>query len=457
MFESLSDRLNGAFTRLQGKGRLDEADIDEAMKEVRRALLEADVNFKVVRQFVDKVKEKAMGQEVLKSLTPAQMVVGIVHDQLIELLGEASKLEMSKTPPTIIMMVGLQGSGKTTTAAKLALQLRKAGQNPLLVAADVYRPAAIQQLQTLGKQLNVPVYAEPPGTNPVNIAVNGVRQAQTQNNNTVILDTAGRLHIDEVMMQEVANIKSRLHPTEVLLVVDAMTGQDAVRAASEFNEKVGITGLIMTKMDGDTRGGAALSVREVTGVPIKFMGTGEKPDALEPFYPDRLASRILGMGDVLTLIEKAQQDYDADQAKALEKKMRTATFDLDDFLNQLQQVKKLGPLEQVLQMIPGVGQAMRQQQVSVNEDDLKQIEGIIRSMTPKERHSPDMIDSSRRRRIAKGSGTTTQDVNALLNQFKQMQKMMKMITGGGGLKGGGGPKTGKGKQRMVRNMRQWMQ
>ncbi len=457
MFESLSDRLNGAFTRLQGKGRLDEADIDEAMKEVRRALLEADVNFKVVRQFVDKVKEKAMGQEVLKSLTPAQMVVGIVHDQLIELLGEASRLEMSKTPPTIIMMVGLQGSGKTTTAAKLALQLRKAGQNPLLVAADVYRPAAIQQLQTLGKQLNVPVYAEPPGTDPVNIAVNGVRQAQAQNNNTVILDTAGRLHIDEVMMQEVANIKSRLHPTEVLLVVDAMTGQDAVRAASEFNEKVGITGLIMTKMDGDTRGGAALSVREVTGVPIKFMGTGEKPDALEPFYPDRLASRILGMGDVLTLIEKAQQDYDADQAKALEKKMRTATFDLDDFLNQLQQVKKLGPLEQVLQMIPGVGQAMRQQQVSVNEDDLKQIEGIIRSMTPKERHSPDMIDSSRRRRIAKGSGTTTQDVNALLNQFKQMQKMMKMITGGGGLKGGGGPKAGKGKQRMVRNMRQWMQ
>jgi len=456
MFESLSDRLNGAFTKLQGKGRLDEADIDEAMKEVRRALLEADVNFKVVRQFVDKVKEKAMGQEVLKSLTPAQMVVGIVHDQLIELLGEASKLEMASTPPTVIMMVGLQGSGKTTTAAKLALQLRKAGQNPLLVAADVYRPAAIQQLQSLGKQLNVPVYAEPPGANPVNIAANGVQQAKMQNNNTVIVDTAGRLHIDEVMMQEVANITSRLHPNEVLLVVDAMTGQDAVRAASEFNEKVGITGLIMTKMDGDTRGGAALSVREVTGVPIKFMGTGEKPDALEPFYPDRLASRILGMGDVLTLIEKAQQDYDADQAKAMEKKLRTATFDLEDFLGQLQQVKKLGPLEQVLQMIPGVGQAMRQQDVNVSEDDLKQIEGIIRSMTPKERHNPQIIDSSRRRRIAKGSGTTTQDVNALLNQFKQMQKMMKMITGGG-MQGGGGSKPGKGKHRMVRNMRQWMQ
>ncbi|MEO8288763.1 MAG: signal recognition particle protein [Chloroflexota bacterium] len=457
MFESLSDRLNGAFTRLQGKGRLDEADIDEAMKEVRRALLEADVNFKVVRAFVDKVKENAMGQEVLKSLTPAQMVVGIVHDQLIELLGDASRLEMAKQGPTIIMMVGLQGSGKTTTASKLALQLRRSGQNPLLVAADVYRPAAIQQLQTLGKQLNVPVYAEPLGADPVDIAVNGVRQAQTQNNNTVIIDTAGRLHIDEVMMQEVANIKSRLHPTEVLLVVDAMTGQDAVRAASEFNEKVGITGLILTKMDGDTRGGAALSVREVTGVPIKFMGTGEKPDALEPFYPDRLASRILGMGDVMTLIEKAQQEYSEEEAKAMEKKLRTATFDLEDFLNQLQQVKKLGPLEQVLQMIPGVGQAMRNQQVNVNEDDLKQIEGIIRSMTPKERHNPESIDSSRRRRIAKGSGTTTQDVNALLNQFKQMQKMMKMITGGGSPKGGGGAKTGKGKQRMVKNMRQWMQ
>src|SRR5438552_2675616 len=452
MFESLSDRLNAAFTRLSGKGRLDEADIDEAMKEVRRALLEADVNFKVVKTFVDKVREKAVGQEVLKSLTPAQQVVAIVHEQLIELLGEQARLEMAKTPPTVIMLVGLQGSGKTTTAAKLALQLRKAGQTPLIVAADVYRPAAVHQLQTLGKQLNIPVYAEPPGSDPVNISANAVRQAQTSNNSIVILDTAGRLHIDEAMMREVATIRGRLNPNETLLVVDAMTGQDAVRAASEFNEKVGLTGLIMTKMDGDSRGGAALSVREVTGVPIKFMGTGEKTDAFEPFYPDRLASRILGMGDVLTLIEKAQAEYDVDQAKAMEKKLRTATFDLDDFLSQLQQVKKLGPLEQVMQMIPGMGQAMRQQQVELREDDLRHIEAIIRSMTLMERRRPEIIDSSRRRRIAKGSGTTTQDVNALLNQFKQMQKMMKAFTGGGG-----NGKGLKGKRRAINNMRQWMQ
>ncbi len=453
MFESLSDRLNTAFTRLSSKGRLDEADIDEAMKEVRRALLEADVNFKVVKTFVEHVRERAIGQEVLKSLTPAQQVVSIVHEQLIELLGEAARLESSKTPPTVIMMVGLQGSGKTTTAAKLALQLRRTGQNPLLVAADMYRPAAVQQLQTLGKQLNIPVYSEPQGADPINIAINGVRQGQIGNHTTVILDTAGRLHIDEVMMNEVATIKARLNPTEILLVVDAMTGQDAVRAASEFNEKVGVTGLILTKMDGDTRGGAALSVREVTGVPIKFIGTGEKTDALEPFYPDRVASRILGMGDVLTLIEKAQAEYDVESAKAMEKKLRTATFDLEDFLGQLQQVKRLGPLEQVLGMIPGLGQAMRQQQVSVKEGDFSQIEAIIRSMTPMERHKPDVIDSSRRRRIARGSGTTVQEVNGLLSQFKQMQKMMKMMTGGGG----GGGKGGKGKRRMMGNLRNMMQ
>jgi signal recognition particle subunit SRP54 len=453
MFDNLTDRLNSAFSRLQGKGRLDEADIDEAMKEVRRALLEADVNFKVVKNFVDKVKERAIGQEVMRSLTPAQAVVGIVHEQLVALLGEASRLQMSSTPPTVIMIVGLQGSGKTTTAAKLALQLRKAGQNPLLVAADVYRPAAIAQLQQLGKQLNVPVYAEPPGADPVNIAVNGVRQAQMQSHTPVIIDTAGRLHIDEVMMHEVATIKARLNPSEVLLVVDAMTGQDAVRAASEFNEQIGVTGLIMTKMDGDTRGGAALSVREVTGVPIKFIGTGEKPDALEPFYPDRLASRILGMGDVMTLIERAQEEYSEEQAKAMEKKLRTATFNLEDFLGQLQQIKKLGPLEQVLGMIPGIGQAMRQQQVSIDEGDLRHIEAMIRSMTPDERYNPDIIDTSRRRRIARGSGTTTQEVNGLLKQFKEMQKMMKMLTGGGGPNTKG---VGKGKLRMMRNMRGMM-
>ncbi|HEX8230006.1 MAG TPA: signal recognition particle protein [Chloroflexia bacterium] len=444
MFESLSDRLNGAFQRLSSKGRLDEADIDEAMKEVRRALLEADVNFKVVKTFVDKVRERAMGQEVLKSLTPAQMVVGIVHEQLIELLGEPTKVELSRTPPSVVMLVGLQGSGKTTTAAKLALQMRRAGQNPLLVAADMYRPAAVHQLITLGKQLNVPVYSEPQGADPINIANNGVRHAQANNHSVVILDTAGRLHIDEMMMQEVATIKGRLNPTEVLLVVDAMTGQDAVRAASEFNEKVGVTGLIMTKMDGDTRGGAALSVREVTGVPIKFIGTGEKTDALEPFYPDRVASRILGMGDILTLVERAQSEYDEEQAKAMEKKLRTATFNLEDFLNQLQQVKRLGPLDQVLGMIPGLGQAMRQQKVEVKEDDLKHIEAIIRSMTPKERQNPDVIDSSRRRRIARGSGTTVQDVNALINQFRQMQKMMKSLTGGMKMKGGKGKRRGMG-------------
>jgi signal recognition particle subunit SRP54 len=317
----------------------------------------------------------------------------------------------------------------------------------------MYRPAAVQQLQTLGKQLNIAVYSEPQGANPINIAINGVRQGQIGNHNTVILDTAGRLHIDEMMMNEVATIKSRLNPTEILLVVDAMTGQDAVRAASEFNEKIGVTGLILTKMDGDTRGGAALSVREVTGVPIKFIGTGEKTDALEPFYPDRVASRILGMGDVLTLIEKAQAEYDVDQAKAMEKKLRTATFDLEDFLGQLQQVKRLGPLEQILGMIPGLGQAMRQQDVSLKEGDLSQIEAIIRSMTPMERHRPEVIDSSRRRRIARGSGTTVQEVNGLLNQFKQMQKMMKMMTGGGG----GGGKGGKGKRRMIANLRNMMQ
>jgi signal recognition particle subunit SRP54 len=342
------------------------------------------------------------------------------------------------------MLVGLQGSGKTTTAAKLALQMRRAGQNPLLVAADMYRPAAVHQLITLGKQLNVPVYSEPQGADPINIANNGVRHAQANNHSVVILDTAGRLHIDEMMMQEVATIKGRLNPTEVLLVVDAMTGQDAVRAASEFNEKVGVTGLIMTKMDGDTRGGAALSVREVTGVPIKFIGTGEKTDALEPFYPDRVASRILGMGDILTLVERAQSEYDEEQAKAMEKKLRTATFNLEDFLNQLQQVKRLGPLDQVLGMIPGLGQAMRQQKVEVKEDDLKHIEAIIRSMTPKERQNPDVIDSSRRRRIARGSGTTVQDVNALINQFRQMQKMMKSLTGGMKMKGGKGKRRGMG-------------
>ena len=429
MFETLSDRLNTAFQRMSSKGRLDEADVDEALKEVRRALLESDVNFKVVKDFVARVREQAIGQDVLRSLTPAQMVVKIVHDELINLLGEAVPLGRAKQAPTIYMLVGLQGSGKTTTVAKLGLQLKRNNLSPLLVAADVYRPAAIHQLETLGKQLNIPVYSEGTKANPVNIAQNALNRAAELRSQTIILDTAGRLHIDETMMGELVQIKERLQPTEVLLVVDAMTGQDAVRVAETFNEQVGITGVVLTKVDGDARGGAALSVRTVTGVPIKLMGTGEKTDALEPFFPDRLASRILGMGDVMTLIERAQSEYDMDQAKAMEKKLRTATFDLDDFLNQLQMVKRLGPLQQVMEMIPGMGAAMRQSDVTVEEDDLKHIEAIIRSMTPKERHQPQIIDSSRRRRIARGSGVTTQEVNMLLNQFKQMQKMMKQLGG----------------------------
>ncbi len=429
MFETLSDRLNATFQRMSSKGRLDEADVDEALKEVRRALLESDVNFKVVKDFVGRVREKAIGQDVMRSLTPAQMVVKIVHDELIDLLGEAVPLGRAKQAPTIYMLVGLQGSGKTTTVAKLGLQLKRNNLSPLLVAADVYRPAAIHQLETLGKQLNIPVYSEGTKANPVNIAQNALNRAAELRSQTIILDTAGRLHIDETMMGELVQIKERVQPTEVLLVVDAMTGQDAVRVAETFNEQVGITGVVLTKVDGDARGGAALSVRTVTGVPIKLMGTGEKTDALEPFFPDRLASRILGMGDVMTLIERAQSEYDMDQAKAMEKKLRTATFDLDDFLNQLQMVKRLGPLQQVMEMIPCMGAAMRQSDVTVQEDDLKHIEAIIRSMTPKERHQPQIIDSSRRRRIAHGSCVTTQEVNMLLNQFKQMQKMMKQLGG----------------------------
>ncbi|MDQ2806450.1 MAG: signal recognition particle protein [Chloroflexota bacterium] len=448
MFETLSDRLQGAFQRLSSKGRLDEADVDEALKEVRRALLESDVNFKVVKDFVARVREKAVGQDVAHSLTPAQMVLKIVHDELIELLGEAAPLARSGKPPTIYMLVGLQGSGKTTTVAKLGLQLKRAGHSPLLVAADVYRPAAIHQLETLGKQLGIPVYSEGTAVSPVTICANAVAKAAELHAGTVILDTAGRLHIDEALMGELVQIKQQLQPTEVLLVVDSMTGQDAVRVAESFNEQVGITGVVLTKVDGDARGGAALSVRSVTGVPIKLMGTGEKPDALEPFYPDRLAQRILGMGDVLTLIERAQEEYDEDSAKAMEKKIRTATFDLDDFLSQLQMVKKLGPLQQIMEMIPGMGAAMRQHDVKVEDDDLKHIEAIIRSMTGKERRRPDVIDSSRRRRIAKGSGTTTQEVNMLLNQFKQMQKMMKQMGGWNGK--GKPPKALRGMMNMFR-------
>ena len=438
MFDQLTAKLDAVFQRLSGKGSLTERDIDEALREVRLALLEADVNFRVVRDFLAKVKEKAIGSDTLHSLTPGQQVVKIVNEELVSLLGEGqSRLALASTPPTLIMLVGLQGSGKTTTAAKLALHLRTNGQKPLLVAADIYRPAAVQQLVALGKQLTIPVYEEGTSANPRDIAKNGLQRAKTQGDTVVICDTAGRLHIDDDMMTEVSDIKAQLAPHEVLMVVDSMTGQDAVRAAGDFHQRVGLTGLILSKMDGDARGGAALSARAVTGVPIKFIGTGEKPDALEPFYPDRVASRILGMGDVLTLIEKAQTVVQTDQSAAWEKKLRTASFTLEDFMEQIQQVKQMGPLSQLMEMIPGINKvAKNMPKGAIDDNQFKHVEAIINSMTLRERRYPDTIDGSRRRRIAKGSGTTPADVNQLLNQFRQMQKMFKqygnMLSGQGG-------------------------
>ena len=442
MFESLSDKLNTVFTRLGRKGRLGQEDVDEALKQVRMALLEADVNFKVVRSFVAAVREKAVGEDVLKGLNPAQQVVKIVHDQLVEMLGtEAQRLGTAPSPPTVVMLVGLQGSGKTTTAGKLALQLRKSGSRPLMVACDPYRPAAIRQLQTLGKQLDIPVLTDE-RKKPPELAQGSIREAQTAGLNYVLLDTAGRLHIDDDLMRELQEIKRRTNPAEVLFVADAMTGQDAVRVAEAFNQQVGITGVILTKMDGDARGGAALSLRSVTGVPIKYVGVGEKLDALEPFHPDRIASRILGMGDVLTLIERAQEAVDQEQARELEKKLRSAKFDLEDFLGQLQQVKKMGPLDQILKMIPGVSAQLKGQQLPSFEDkQFKRIEAIIQSMTQEERRNPEIIGGSRKKRIARGSGTTTSDVNQLLNQFRQMQKMLKQLgrmPAGSGMLGAGG-------------------
>ncbi|MCL5074234.1 MAG: signal recognition particle protein [Chloroflexi bacterium] len=430
MFENLTDRLQAIFKRLRGRGLLTERDVDEALREIRLALLEADVNFRVVKQFVTHVRERAVGAEVMQSLSPAQQVIKIVHEELINMLGEPSRLSLDRPPPLTVMLVGLQGSGKTTTAAKLALQLQRQGQRPLLVAADVRRPAAIQQLVTLGRQLNIPVYNEGIGP-PPDICARAVKKAKETAVSVVILDTAGRLHIDDQMMEELVRIKQRIGPAEVLLIVDAMTGQDAVRVAEEFNQRVGLTGLILTKLDGDARGGAALSIRAVTGVPIKYIGTGEKLEALEPFYPDRLASRILGMGDILSLIEKAQTTFDREQTAVLEKKLRTATFDLEDFLAQLQQMKKMGPLSQLVEMIPGFGGLRHQLPVETFDDrQIKRIEAIIYSMTPAERRDPSIIDGSRRRRIARGSGTMPHEVNQLLSQFRQMQKMMRMMSEG---------------------------
>ncbi|HVC79822.1 MAG TPA: signal recognition particle protein [Chloroflexota bacterium] len=431
MFETLTDRLQGVFDKIRAKGKLTEPDVQEAMKEVRRALLEADVNFKVVKEFVAKVTERSVGADVLQALRPDQQVIKIVNEQLIEMLGEQAHLDFASASPAVIMLVGLQGSGKTTTSAKLAHFLRKKGQSPLLVAADVYRPAAIDQLVTLGKQLNIPVYAESPASKPLDICRNAIKEAREHGNSVVILDTAGRLHIDDNMMDEVAAIRMALQVNEVLLIADAMTGQESVRVAEEFNARLPLSGLILTKMDGDAKGGAALSIRAVTDIPIKFISTGEKTDALEPFYPDRLASRILGMGDVLTLIEKAEETMDRAQAEAMEKKLRTNSFTLEDFLAQLQQIKKMGSLSSLVEMM-GMRSMLKQSGVEgeIDERPLKQVEAIINSMTLKERRDPQLLNGSRKRRIAKGSGTTVQDVNQLLIQFREMQQMMKQLTSG---------------------------
>ena len=426
MFESLSDKLGAVFKKLSGKGKLTEKDVDEALREVRLALLEADVNFKVVKDFVSRVKERAIGIGVLESLTPAQQVIKVVNEELIVILGGGQqKLKHAAQPPTVILLVGLQGAGKTTTAAKLALHLRRNGQRPLMVAADPYRPAAREQLMTLGKQLDIPVYNE--GGSVVTACTNSLKRAKEIAASIVIVDTAGRLHIDNELMNELEQLNKNLHPTEVLLVADAMTGQEAVKIAQEFHKTVGLTGVILTKMDGDARGGAALSIASVAGVPIKFIGIGEKTDALEPFYPDRMASRILGMGDVISLIEKAESASDMRQKQELERKIKHGSFDLQDFLEQLQQLRKMGPLNQIMELIPGFSGVARKLPAGLDEKQPKKIEAIILSMTHGERHNPTIIDGSRRRRIARGSGTTPQDVNQLLNQYRQMQKLMKQL------------------------------
>ncbi len=437
MFESLSKRLDGIFSNLGGKGKLTEEDINTALREVRLALIEADVNLKVARQFVDRVKEKALGADVLGNLTPAQQVLSIVNEELIEVLGGSdgkNKLDLSGTPPTIIMLVGLQGSGKTTTAAKLANYLRKQGQRPLLVAADMYRPAAVNQLKTLGKQLSIPVYSEPMGSDPVNICVHSMDFAREQACTVIILDTAGRLNIDERMMNEVITIRNRVQPREVLLIADAMTGQEAVRVAEDFNNAVSLTGMVLTKMDGDARGGAALSIRTVTGVPVKFMAVGEKTDALEPFYPDRLASRILGMGDVVSLIERAQEAIDEEEALKAQAKLQQGKFDLEDFLNAMRQLKRMGPMRQVLEMMPGFNKlaSSPEMEEALESDQLKYVEAMILSMTREERRNPTLIDGSRKKRIARGSGTTVQEINQLLNQFGEMRDMIRQMSSGKG-------------------------
>ncbi|UCZ51750.1 signal recognition particle protein [Bacillus shivajii] len=430
-FEGLAERLQGTLNKIRGKGKVSEQDVKEMMREVRLALLEADVNFKVVKQFVSRVKERAVGQEVLESLTPGQQVIKVVNEELTELMGgEQSKIAVAQKAPTVVMMVGLQGAGKTTTTGKLANHLRKQhNRNPLMVAADIYRPAAIQQLETLGKQLNMPVFSMGDKVSPVEIAKSALEKAKEDHHDYVLIDTAGRLHVDEELMNELADIKELADPDEILLVVDAMTGQDAVNVAESFNDRLGITGVVLTKLDGDTRGGAALSVKSVTDTPIKFVGMGEKTDALEPFHPDRMASRILGMGDVLSLIEKAQTNVDEQKAKELERKMRTNDLTFDDFLEQLDQVKSMGPLDEILGMMPGANKMKGLKNVQVDDKQLVHIEAIIQSMTKAEKEDPSLLNASRRRRIAKGSGTSVQEVNRLIKQFGDMKKMMKQMSG----------------------------
>jgi signal recognition particle subunit SRP54 len=442
VFESLTNKLQEIFDRLGKRGVLTESDVDAALREVRLALLEADVALPVVKDFIKRVRERAVGAEVLKALKPSQMVIKIVHEELVATLGEPGRLNLSGTPPVVIMLVGLQGSGKTTTAAKLALKLRREGRRPYLVAADTYRLAAVEQLKTLGKQLDVPVYEEGTSAAPPEIAERGLRKAREAGAGVLLVDTAGRLQIDERLMTELEQIKARLKPAEILLVADAMTGQEAVKIAEGFHKRIGITGLILTKMDGDARGGAAISMRAVTGVPIKFIGTGEKPDALDQFYPDRMAQRILGMGDMLTLIEKAQEAFDQREAERLSRKLMRAEFDLEDFLAQLQQVKRLGPISQLLSLIPDMSRLKDQIDEAEADRSIKKIEAIIRSMTPEERRDPRLINASRKRRIARGAGYINtekhperelegiQEINNLLRQFREMQKMMKMFKSG---------------------------
>ena len=430
MFQNLTEKINAAFKKFKSKGKLTEEDVKVGMREIKLALLEADVNFKVVRDFIKKVTERAVGTEVLQSLLPAQQIVKIVNEELTALMGgEGERIKLASRPPTIVMMVGLQGAGKTTHCGKLAGMFKKQGRRPLLVACDVYRPAAVKQLQVVGEQLEIPVFSMGTDVSPVKIAKAGVEHAKQHGHDVVFIDTAGRLHIDEKMMEELKDIKNELEPQEILLVVDAMLGQDAVNVAESFNSLLDITGVVLTKLDGDTRGGAALSVRYVTGKPIKYVGVGEKLDAIEPFHPDRMASRILGMGDVLSLIEKAEQAYDEKQAEELERKMRTSTFDLEDFLDQFRQIKKLGPMKDILANLPGID-ASKLQNAQIDEKAIDRTEAIILSMTPAERHKPSIITPPRKRRIAAGSGTKVEDVNRLLKQFEQTCKMMKEMSSG---------------------------